>query len=238
MPAHGASITTAAVVDEGRDPQGPAGVSHWLDTWLPPRCVAWDTPLSPGEPLPFGAAAAETLLRAEPSADAATDSLASFQFGGALRDAIVAAKYLPDERRARRLARFWGDHLAQHPLAVPDGTEAVTFVPSHWRRRLWRGFDFSPLLAEAIAAQLRLPVVDTLRCSRHEAPLSAAQSRQQRETRAGGRYELRVAAEAIPRKLVLVDDVVTTGATLRAARAPLEQAGAELAAVALARTPA
>lgn len=218
-------------------------MSRWLDTWLPPRCVAWDTPLPPGPPSSgargaFGDAARDTLLVADPIADEGTDSMASFAFGGALRDAVVAAKYLPDERRARRLARFWADHLREAPLPIPPEEAAVSFVPSHWRRRLWRGFDFSPLLADALGRTLGLDVVDALRCSRHEKPLSAATSRDERQSRAGGRYALRVPASALPRRVVLVDDVVTTGATLKAARAPLQAAGIEVVAVALARTPA
>jgi predicted amidophosphoribosyltransferase len=211
----------------------------WLDTWLPPRCVAWDTPLAPGDRGPFGEAAAGTLLLADPAQDGASTSAASFAFGGGLRDAVVAAKYLPDERRARCLARFWADHLRDAPLPIAAETyQAITFVPAHWRRRLWRGFDFSPLLAQALGDVLALPVVDALRCSRHEAPLSAAQSRQERQERAGGRYALRLRAEQLPGRVLLVDDVVTTGATLSAARAPLVAAGVEVTAVALARTPA
>lgn len=228
---------------------GTAWLEGWLDAWLPPRCVAWDQPLSArpradterrprAAPGPFCADAQSTLRAAEPALDEATGAWASFLFGGALRDAVVAAKYLPDERRARRLARFWGETLQVRPLPLSSLEQAaVVFVPAHWRRRLRRGFDFAPLLADAFAAHAGRPVIDALRCVRHEAPLSAASTAEEREARAADRYTLRVDPARLPEVIILVDDVVTTGATLSAARAPLEAAGKRVVPVAFARTP-
>lgn len=210
----------------------------WLDTWLPQRCVAWDGPLSPSDAAFFCPGALDSVEVANPALDPATGSFASFRFGGALRDAVVAAKYLPDERRARRLAEFWTEHLHRHPFAEEfEQIEAVVFVPAHWRRRLWRGFDFSPLLAEAAGRVLNRPVIDALRCIRHERALSGASSREERSRRAADRYQLRVAASALPSCLLLVDDVITTGATLNAASAPLRSAQRTVLTAALARTP-
>lgn len=200
-----------------------------LDALLPRRCAATDVPLAEGE---LSATALDTLLPAPPG------SGAPWLYGGALQQALVRAKFEPDEGRARALARLWVRAIAEGEVPPPFPRDfpcaAVTFVPAHWRRRLRRGFDLPPLLAAALAAHYRLPVVDVLVCVRHDPPLSAGLDREARQARSTGRYRLR---RAPPGPLLLVDDVITTGATLAAAAAPLSAAGVPVVQAALAMTP-
>jgi len=126
-------------------------------------------------------------------------------------------------------------------LAVPlmletlgDGRfDAVVPVPLHRSRLRKRGFNQAELLARGVAERMKATVSDTLqvvRSTREQVELSAAQ----RRANVAGAYG---ATEALPGKLLVVDDVFTTGATMSACAATLLRAGAkEVHAVTLCRT--
>jgi predicted amidophosphoribosyltransferase len=110
-------------------------------------------------------------------------------------------------------------------------------VPLHPARARRRGFNQAERLAASIGRRTGLPVTD---CLARRGPAGERQLGRGREERLGGiagSIELRRGVPAPPRA-VLVDDVVTTGATLAACAAALRDAGSrEVAAVAYARTP-
>lgn len=166
--------------------------------------------------------------------------MAGFAYTGAARAAILAAKFDPDQTRAEALIAHWARVYHEKPsLRKAFGAvDAVCFVPVHWRRRVSRGFDLSSLVARAVAGCLNAPVLDALVCRRFDPSLSKTASRDERIKMTTGRYGLRIPAHAIASKrLLLVDDVVTTGSTLGAAAVPLQQARAQVLAFALAATP-
>lgn len=114
--------------------------------------------------------------------------------------------------------------------------DAVTYVPRNHRLVRKYGYDQSMLLAETVARRLGLPMITTLvnRSATEQTLLSASQ----REKRMRGKYTAIPAALALYPKLLLIDDVSTTGATLRACSALLRQAGAKrVSCVVLAKTP-
>ena len=98
-----------------------------------------------------------------------------------------------------------------------------------------RGFDLPALLARALAAHARVPVVDALACTRVDAPLSFGADKAQRAAAVSGRYRARRSFEG--QRLLLVDDVHTTGATLGECTRILEGAGAHVAPAVLAVAP-
>ena len=126
-------------------------------------------------------------------------------------------------------------------LAVPlmletlgDGRfDAVVPVPLHRSRLRKRGFNQAELLARGVAGRMKATVSDTLqvvRSTRDQVELSAAQ----RRANVAGAY---VATQPLRGRLLLVDDVFTTGATMSACAATLLRAGAkEVHAVSLCRT--
>ena len=114
--------------------------------------------------------------------------------------------------------------------------DLVVPVPLHWRRRLDRGFNQAESIARALAAALDLPLVSALRRHRH----TRAQARLERGERARnprGAFALGDAQRLRGARVLLVDDVVTTAATVEAAARTLKSAGVERVLVAaVART--
>ncbi|TSC72833.1 MAG: phosphoribosyltransferase [Parcubacteria group bacterium Gr01-1014_38] len=149
-----------------------------------------------------------------------------------LRSAISTFKF----RGVRALAGPLGDLLARKIAAAgllrqsPDGAlPALVPLPLHPRRERARGFNQAQLLAEAMGMHLGLPVTPLLFRTRSTSPqtslLGSAAVRRQNVARA---FALRSGVpHPPPPRLVLVDDVLTSGATLEAAAGVLASAGAK-----------
>ena len=108
-------------------------------------------------------------------------------------------------------------------LPVLDG---VTWTPLSRARLRKRGFDQAELLAREAARYLDLPVFPLLQKTRHTAPQSGLQDSAARRANALGAYVLRPGADLRGKRLLLIDDVVTSGATLSECARLLRQEGA------------
>jgi ComF family protein len=147
-------------------------------------------------------------------------------FAGPVRAALHDLKYAGE----RRLAEPLGAAVARRWGRVGIGAQVVVPVPVHAGRERQRGYDQAALIAAAAAAQLGMPLARALERGRE----TAAQFELGRDERAANvagafrpRTSERQAVSAISgRWVLLVDDVVTTGATLAASATALEQAGA------------
>jgi ComF family protein len=95
----------------------------------------------------------------------------------------------------------------------------------HWRKRWDRGFNQAELLAEHVARHLGLTLSKNLRRSRHTRA-QAGLSETERRTNLKDAFAIRNPAHITGKRILLVDDVLTTGATLRAATEALKSAGA------------
>ena len=155
---------------------------------------------------------------------------AAVAYEGAARDAMHALKF-----RARRpLAAVMAAQIAANaPRALLAQGASLVAVPPHPGRRRRRGFDAAELLARALARRSGLPLARPLRRGGGAARQLGA-SRDARRAAAALRIDVRGRPSA---RVVLVDDVHTTGATLDACARALRAAGAEhVAAITWART--
>ena len=144
-------------------------------------------------------------------------------------------------RRLEYLGAQLGRAVADLMRPELGGCELVVPVPLHWRRFLGRGYNQATAIARPIATDLGRPLAGVLRRRRATPP----QSRLRRDDRLRNlrnAFSLRpgagLGAPYQGRHVLLVDDVVTTGTTLRAAATCLRQAGAaEITALTVAQTP-
>jgi ComF family protein len=143
-------------------------------------------------------------------------------YEGALRASVLSLKHEPHV--AMRLARLLFETQQRPPL---DAATRIIPVPLHRERERERGFNQAAIIARTLAAQVRLPldewsVVRATHTARHRAGMDA---RARRETVADAFKVVRprlVAGE----RVLLVDDVLTTGATVSACARALKEAGA------------
>jgi competence protein ComFC len=152
---------------------------------------------------------------------------AAYCFGayeGTLRELIHLYKY----GRIQTLRRPLGDLLAS-ALPRDERFDAVTPVPLHWRRQWDRGFNQSELLAREISRRCGIPVVSALkrvRATLTQAGLSNTGRRQNVtkafQCRRGDRWVRRVEGK----RILLIDDVMTTGSTAASCALALKRAGA------------
>jgi len=217
-----------------------------LDLLYPPRCAACGEPVPGG--VPFCATCADAIDPVPPGCArcglpgpdpicggcyAAPPAFGGVQagglYGGPLADAIQALKYGARPAVARPLGAWLAGRVALPPGAV------LVPVPLGRRRRISRGYDQAALLAGHLArASGRPRLLGALRRQR-ETPPQVGRTRAERARNVAGAFVpggRRVAGLDV----VLVDDVVTTGATADAAAAALRAAGARsVTVVALAR---
>lgn len=152
--------------------------------------------------------------------------IAAGRYEGTLKEVCLALKFGGERRLAEPLAA-WLAQLA-FDRGVADKIELVVPMPLHPYRRLSRGYNQAELIAKPLAQALAKPLFDVLRRvekTQRQATLSAAQ----RKGNVEGAFEVRAGRMSdIEGKLVLlVDDVMTTGATLGAAARTLKKAGAK-----------
>ena len=149
---------------------------------------------------------------------------AAYSFGGydgPLRELIHLFKYGRVKPLARPLSKLLACCLPREQrfdLIVP--------LPLHWWRRWQRGFNQSSLLAEALSQRLRLPWVDAVQRTRQTAAQTGLTRRQRRDN-VSGAFAVKQKPRVEGRHVLLIDDVLTTGATASACALALKRGGAK-----------
>jgi ComF family protein len=154
-------------------------------------------------------------------------AVASYE--GPAREALKAFKLGGERRLARILARW------MVPAAISLGTaHAVTWVPSTRRSDAARGFTPSEELARPLARALGIPEQRLLAKTRETKDQAGLSGRDRRENQRNAYAQ----AARIPDRVLLVDDIMTTGATADACASTLKAAGARrVCVVTFARAP-
>ncbi len=180
-------------------------------------------------------------------------TIAPFWFTTTLAEQIKQFKYVNQAHLARSLAHLLLNELQQRPrikptIATPSAFTAIVPIPSTRDKLIQRGFNPAAQIAHHLGKALRIPVFTQVLLKKPTAPSQVGSSRALRLQQMRGQFQInpthlnRLLALADQRdtepKVLLVDDVLTTGATLSAASKVLKTQGiAQITAVCLALSP-
>ncbi len=130
-----------------------------------------------------------------------------------------------------------GELLASRVEGLAGGFDVVVPVPLHWRRRWNRGFNQAEVIARQLARRTGRPLVTSALKRTHATAPQTARSRRARVANVKGAFVIRSRGAIAGSGILLVDDVATTGATVRECARVLKAAGADTVhAVTAART--
>ena len=149
--------------------------------------------------------------------------VALWYYEGNVRRSLLRYKFQGRQSYGESYGRLLAMKLLREDRAEYD---LITYVPISDQRRRKRGFDQVELLAQEVSRQLQIPMVATMKKVRHNQPQSGIQGHAQRRANVLGAYQVLDPALLSGKSVVLLDDIVTTGATAGEAARVLLTAGA------------
>ena len=152
-----------------------------------------------------------------------TDLTALWMYEGAVRGSLHRYKF----RGARHYAAGYGRLLALRIQEELPRADLITWVPVSAKRRRERGFDQVELLALAVSEELGIPAEGLLEKFRDNQPNSALKTQPERRANVLGVYKAVQPERIRGKRVLLLDDIVTTGATASECARVLMTAGAE-----------
>ncbi len=129
-----------------------------------------------------------------------------------LAAAIHDMKYRQFPSVGRRLGEIVGEELNMSGFF--DGADCISAVPMHWWKEVRRGYNQTDHIASGLSNASGLPVVEVLEATRSH-KTQTAMTLQQRQANLSGSFRIKDPTKIEGKGLVIVDDVCTTGATLR-----------------------
>jgi ComF family protein len=152
-----------------------------------------------------------------------------------VRQAVLRIKHATFEPLAMQLGSLLAERLQRNYFTPPP--DVVAPVPMHWLKRVWNRTSAAELLAVSVARELKLPcLTDVIRCKRYTQKQSQLPA-SQRWDNVREAFAVSWGFDLKGARVLLVDDVITTGATCSAIARELKRAGAaNVYAAAVART--
>ena len=153
------------------------------------------------------------------------DSFAAvWYYEGNVRASLLRYKF----HNARSYSVSYGRILAMKLLReYPDGFDVLTWVPVSRLRKLRRGYDQVELLAKAVGKELGMTPVPTLKKIRNNRPQSRLKGVEARRANVLGAYRILENTDVKGKRVALLDDILTTGATAGECARVLLSAGAK-----------
>ena len=144
-------------------------------------------------------------------------------YEGSVRASILRYKF----RGNRSYCQSYGRLLAMKLLQEDISFDILTWAPISRRRKWRRGYDQVELIAKAVARELGVPPVSTLRKTRHNRPQSKLKDAAARRANVLGVYRVTDPTAVAGKRILLLDDILTTGATVSECARTLLTAGAK-----------
>ena len=148
---------------------------------------------------------------------------AIWYYSDTVRDSLLRFKFAG----CRCYAPAYGRRLALHLEQQFEEFDVLTCVPTGWLRRVLRGYDHTALLAEATGKELGIPASRILRKVRHTPPQSGVEGAAQRRANVLGAYGVIDPVSIQDKRILLLDDIITSGATVSECARVLLTAGAK-----------
>ena len=196
-----------------------------LHLLFPPKCVLCKKLLAPNETdlCHHCREDAPVFKRTERNIPFVAHWTALWYYKDTVRSSLHRFKFSGRRNYADIYARLLGLKLQDK---ISEQIDVITWAPVSRLRRLKRGYDQSALLAKALGRELALPAQALLRKIRHTPPQSGFREAARRRANVLGAYQA-VCSDIQGKTVLLVDDVVTTGATASECAKTLLTAGAK-----------
>lgn len=145
-----------------------------------------------------------------------------FKYGGVIRQAIIQLKYENMKVLADPLSHCMAQYLRKHPMSF----DVIVPVPIHKQRLRERGYNQSSLLAKRLGYMTRKPVVEgTLIRTKHAPSQAKSASLGQRRANIRNAFTC-IGSDLTGKRVLLIDDVCTSGSTLDSCAISLKKSGA------------
>jgi len=192
----------------------------------PPVCLVCGESLLVASPDDAERFAARTCARCRRHLPAFATARAAFAYEGPIRNAVHAVKFRGRRAAGAALGRLLVEGLVRSG-DMPDDIDVVVPVPLHVSRLRERGYNQAALVAREVAAALGRPLVENLLLRERATPPQVGLDRALRAANLKGAFAVPAPARAAGLTVLVVDDVLTTGATASACAEALRLAGAQ-----------
>ncbi len=145
-----------------------------------------------------------------------------YQKGNSVQDLVHELKYNGKKQLGTYLGKWYGNDLKESPLF--NKVDAIVYIPLHPTKLKKRGYNQSALFAEGLAQSMVVPVLHGALSRVKNTDTQTRKSRIERWANVEGIFKVDKPEELINKHVLLVDDIITTGATIEACAVELLKA--------------